>query len=120
MLQNALQRGLNNSNRPVGTPSLLRQQQFHTAAGCISHGVSHISHAVRRISLGVLLLQHPLVLAEDGLEVCFGGGDGGDAVVLDEICCHIGGQEGGERWAQADVFDAKMQQGQQNAHRLLL
>ena len=35
-------------NRPEGTPQLPHQRQFHTAAGCISYGVSHISHADRR------------------------------------------------------------------------
>ena len=44
----------NQFNRPEGTPRLSHQRQFHTAAGCISHGVSHISHADRRISLGLL------------------------------------------------------------------
>ena len=44
----------NQFNRPEGTPQLPHQRQFHTAAGCISHGVSHISHADRRISLGLL------------------------------------------------------------------
>lgn len=54
------------------------------------------------------------------LQILFRGGGGVNGEVLNQVRRHVGGQEGGQRGAEVDIFDTQMQQGQQDAHCLLL
>ena len=61
-----------------------------------------------------------LLLFQKLLQVFLRRGDGGNAEVLYEVVQHVWRDKRRKRGAEADVFNAKMQQGQQDAHRLLL
>ena len=54
------------------------------------------------------------------LQILLRCGDGSDAEVFHQVIEHIGREERRQCGTQADVLDAQVQQGQQDAHRLLL
>ena len=64
--------------------------------------------------------RYGLSVLEQHLQICLRRGDGGDAEVLDQIVQHIGRDERRQSGTETDIFDAQVQQRQQNAHRLLL
>lgn len=66
------------------------------------------------VCVGLILLFQKL------LQVFLRGGDGGNSEVLHQIVQYIGRNERRKRGAETDVLNAQVQQGQQDAHRLLL
>ena len=60
-----------------------------------------------------------LLSLQNCLQILLRGGRGVDFKVLHQIRRHVGGQEGGQRGAEADILAARMQQRQRYAHHLL-
>ena len=66
----------------------------------------------------VIAFPAKILSAQNRLQLLFRGGSGAKVKVLHQVLRHVGGQEGGQRGAEADILAARMQQRQQDAHRL--
>ena len=67
----------------------------------------------------VIAFPAKILSAQNRFQSLFRGGSGAKVKVLHQVLRHVGGQEGGQRGAEADILAARMQQRQRYAHRLL-
>ena len=68
----------------------------------------------------VIAFPAKILSAQNRFQSLFRGGSGVKVKVFHRILRHVGGREGGQRGAEADILAAQMQRPQQDAHRLLL